>query len=1197
MDFPDELIKQVSQKNAVFILGHKLSEWAGMLPYQDIILSLSGRLEGLPPNTSIHNIAQYFQYAFGRDSLLKEILPALDSGNLPPSELHDAILRFPHSEIINIAFDDLLLKGLSNLEIDFTVKYEDSDFRDIPENRVNLIYPFGIVSNPDSLILTTEDDEGNFIRKPKLKEHLQDCLRLRTVLFIGFSVDDYSLKRILSLLPPRNAARLQHYIVQAHIPIWQESEFDRQGLNVINIKSNKPVDLSIANWLHTLLNQTIPNPFRLNNQSIIVNGEVNETIYRDWLKEHTDSIDIRGIGYQNSVHLRRFPLLELFVNLYKEKEKPKKRFSEATENSSKRISLEESINANQAILILGDAGTGKTTFLKYLARSYVDQKEAPLPIFFRITDLVEFLMSRKNASITGKHTSIPDNPECIVDYLDLQSQIHKWTLPKSWLLEKLHHGQIILLIDGLDELSGHDLRVQCVKLFDNAVKKWRKCKWVLTSRPGVLRKQSVPLEFLPVNLDKLEDPEIDAFINTWVRLLFHNRDRQTEPETHENSNQAKQYQQELLYAIHSRVDVNYLARNPMMLTSIVVVHWNEKRLPEGKANLYEAVINWLIKARNELPHRQDAKMTRKIYQHLALAMFEHPTGRRTKVGYRWAAEKIAQFLSKKSQAAEQESMSIQREHRQLLSKLRSALIDKFNNDELRTICFETGVNFEDLPSTSLSGKCRDLVAFLDRRDQIFELVNLVKTIRPKFSWDEMLSTSSTTVKSDEIKGDKNISREQIQEAIRFLEQEEVDTGIIVRRDTGNIAFWHTSFQEYLAACEISSREDSGPSSWWSILKSHIGNPEWEEIFRFVPTILHRLGDERTDLFLKRVINGKKEDTIAEATYLMSFLRPSLQDLFVYNYSANHLVEYIKLREDVMQIFTSAGLEIDLKQRCEAAIAVGQGGDPRFASLEKNWIPIPSGTALIGAQNENPSLPNYDILAEKNEGPVREVTVDAIDFGKFPVTVSEYKEFVQDGGYLKSRFWDSKGWQLRERFSVLSPEYFDLQLTCPNCPIVYISWYEADAYCKWLTYRMSDGFLYRLPTEVEWEYVVRRGQEDYSTYCFSGVTVNSLKAETNWDYVNLKRLAPVGLFPQDKTYDGVVDMNGNIWEWMAESNSVTSSTTPNEMNATSKQPSIYRFLRGGGWHDVARRHRSAYRTEVLANSRYDDTGFRVVKVNK
>jgi len=292
------------------------------------------------------------------------------------------------------------------------------------------------------------------------------------------------------------------------------------------------------------------------------------------------------------------------------------------------------------------------------------------------------------------------------------------------------------------------------------------------------------------------------------------------------------------------------------------------------------------------------------------------------------------------------------------------------------------------------------------------------------------------------------------------------------------------------------------------------------------------------------------------------------------------LRYQELLDRVMAIFDAERAKgIDIKVIIEAAEALGQAGDPRFtdAARAENWVTIPAGEFLMGAQKDDPSRPNYDREAYEEEAPVHRVSLDAYQIARYPVTVGEYLRFVEAEGYEDESLWTQQGFG---KWS--TPEGWEEQLEHPTRPVVGVSWYEAAAYAAWMGCR--------LPTEAEWERAAR-GPEG-RRYPWGDDKPDPLLLNYSESKINCP--TPVGIYSRGTTPDGILDMAGNVWEWCSD----WFAEYPKTGVKAPKGPlsGSGRVLRGGSWSYFPRYCRASYRYFNVPDDRYVIIGFRLVSLS-
>jgi formylglycine-generating enzyme required for sulfatase activity len=247
-----------------------------------------------------------------------------------------------------------------------------------------------------------------------------------------------------------------------------------------------------------------------------------------------------------------------------------------------------------------------------------------------------------------------------------------------------------------------------------------------------------------------------------------------------------------------------------------------------------------------------------------------------------------------------------------------------------------------------------------------------------------------------------------------------------------------------------------------------------------------------------------------------------------------------------------------------------------------WATVEAGPFLMGSNK------SQDRYAVDNEGPQFVCTL--IDrpyrISRYPITVAQYNAFQLAGGYEQSHYWTAAGWQWRQEYRITGPNGYAGAFTAPNHPQVGVSWYEAVAFCAWLSEQL--GHLVRLPTEAEWERAARH--TDGRLYPWGDVFTPSC---CNLNDSGIGSTTAVGSFPAGNAACGAADLAGNVWEWCSTKWLPTyanyASRADDQLAGTER-----RVLRGGAFYNSRNLLRCATRNfYALPANRYSSIGFRVV----
>jgi formylglycine-generating enzyme required for sulfatase activity/predicted Ser/Thr protein kinase len=221
------------------------------------------------------------------------------------------------------------------------------------------------------------------------------------------------------------------------------------------------------------------------------------------------------------------------------------------------------------------------------------------------------------------------------------------------------------------------------------------------------------------------------------------------------------------------------------------------------------------------------------------------------------------------------------------------------------------------------------------------------------------------------------------------------------------------------------------------------------------------------------------------------------------------------------------------------------------------VDVAGGTFTMGCTSEQSDCGD-------NEKPPHQVTLSSYKIGKYEVTQAQWKAVM---GSNPSHF----------------NGYFN---TCENCPVENVSWNDVQEFIQGL--EAKSGKKYRLPTEAEWEFAARGGNNSNKSK-YSG---SNILDEVAWyDGTSGSKIHSVGGKKPNEL--GIYDMSGNVWEWCSDWYGEYNTQAQN--NPTGPANGSLRVLRGGGCFSLPQFCRVSFRYYYNPDVRNDGIGFRLVLV--
>jgi formylglycine-generating enzyme required for sulfatase activity/predicted MPP superfamily phosphohydrolase len=812
--------------------------------------------------------------------------------------------------------------------------------------------------------------------------------------------------------------------------------------------------------------------------------------YLQHLADRYRYLDFRGMGVSDRVPLR-LPLVDLYVPLKARIELPegetwarelrlagRKVSAEEAESMGQRLSepapLLDLLRKQDGLMILGDPGAGKTTFLKYLALRLAVSDGQTLGL----GDRLPVLLPLSAYAVALARRNVPLDRFIVEYYRDLGLK-----LPLGPLLdEALARGEALMMLDGLDEVRDLAQRHMVVQRVVDFFTFHRPAgnKFLLTSRIVGYREVRPAAEGLAeCTLVDFDEDEIALFVEKWTGAL----ERVAQDDEAIAAREAARERGELLAAVARNPGVRRLAANPLLLTILVLMKRQGVVLPERRVELYQKYVETLLKHWN-----------------LARGLGRPPS--------------------------------------------------------------------------------RDL-----------DVVETVRVLAPLALWMHETSPGVGLVKREavrrklvEIYHRRGVSEPE-QAARQLLADVRDYAGLLLERGAGQYGFIHLTFQEYLAGVAIAQRGQQEIDPVVDLLAAHVGDDNWHEVtlltIGYMGIVQQR--DEAAGAALWELI-GRAPGEPGQAAVLAG---EAVVDAWPGGVTP-------ACKEQVIQVLLATlrdDAQVEAQRRAAAGRALARLGDPRpGVGLDPEtglpgiaWCHVPPGPFTMGSKG--------DPLAWEAEEPQHTLDLaHGYHIGLYPVTVAQFRAFEEAGGYREPGYWTQAGWAWKGRNEISAPRGYGEPFDLANHPIVGVSWYEAVAFCRWLTERLREagglgsGEEVRLPTEAEWEKAARGA--DGRTYPW-GDAFDANRC--NMDKTGIKATSAVGCFPGGASPYGVEDLSGNVWEWCG-TQWRDSYRQPAKESLEGDAP---RVLRGGAFYDLEWPVRCAYRNRNNPSDWNIRRGFRVV----
>ena len=394
------------------------------------------------------------------------------------------------------------------------------------------------------------------------------------------------------------------------------------------------------------------------------------------------------------------------------------------------------------------------------------------------------------------------------------------------------------------------------------------------------------------------------------------------------------------------------------------------------------------------------------------------------------------------------------------------------------------------------------------------------------------------------------------------------------------------------------------ASYMSPPKWHIGHVSW--IYEAIMSKLDKNYEFHSKEFSEYLNSYYQQFGVPHDKKLRGITsRPTVDEIFQYfntiNQKVEKFIESRELSEDEKKLIIIGFhhecqhqelLVYDLQHLlAEQYLPVRKNKIEKQQETQKEFVEIKGGLYTMGYNGKNYC---YDI-----ELPEHKTYLENFKMGIFPITNQEYLEFMNDGGYETYKHWLSDGWEKVKLNKWDSPMYWEkindkwyvrdflgIREINPNEPVCHVSYYEADAYCKWAGKR--------LPTEAEWEKASCWNEEKQEKTIFPWGNDAPTEEKCNLLESHHWGCTEIGTYPNGISQSGCQQMIGDVWEWTTSEFMGYPGFKSGFDEYNDKWFTNQKVLRGGSFGTPKMSIRGSYRNFFRLDERWLFSGFRCVE---